>query len=134
MISTNFDKALDLELERLDVEATAYGGAGGGWMRFVQSGAAQARFWLNVAGGLMVAIFVLMMVLLLVFRGAGAFPVAAITTVSGVTLAGAVKQLSSIARTLFEFEMFEDLIRDLPDAERAALAKSLMQSRKSKEK
>lgn len=97
----------------------------------LSTGAAQARLWLNVSGILMVLLFILMITLVIVFRGSGAFTLAAITSFSGVTLAGGVRMLVDIAKTLNDFEILKDLLRDLPPTERTKLAKILIEARSS---
>lgn len=96
------------------------------------SGAAQARLWLHASGILMVLIFILMIVLVILFRGSGAMTIAAITALSGVTLAGSARMLVTIAKTLSDFEILQELTRDLPRAERAKLAQILLEARASK--
>lgn len=98
------------------------------WEEILSSGEMQARIWLNVCAGLMAGVFVLMVILIFMFRNGGLPGLAAITTVSGVTLAGAVRQLIHICRTIFEFETFRILIKGLPVKERAKIARDYLRS------
>ncbi|WIY24529.1 hypothetical protein [Parasedimentitalea psychrophila] len=131
MLSVNsLESILSQELDSVRADAGALGGGGGRRSEIVESGAAQAKLWLNIAAGLMIVIFLLMMALVIIFRGEGVFTLSAITVLSGVTLAGTIQRIIHIARTLQDFQMFEQLTRDLPAAERASLARSLVEARK----
>jgi len=127
MIKNTLENTLKKALAQHEISARGFGERDV-WASLLTSGAAQARLWLNIGGVLMVVIFLLMIVLVIFYRDSGPSSLAIITGLSGVTLAGTVKVLMQIARTLFEFRTFDTLIHGIPASERAEIARGYLDS------